>query len=48
MKYKGKELDVFKSDKNVAFNPPRQMLVWDDVMNNPLVEYVGTLLPSEF
>ena len=46
MKYKGKELDVFKSDKNVAFNPPRQMLVWDNVMDNPLVEYVGAFCPS--
>ena len=29
MKYKGKELDVFKSNENIAFNPPHQMLVWD-------------------
>ena len=46
MKYKGKELDVFKSDENVAFNPPRQMLVWDNGMDNPLVEYVGAFCPS--
>ena len=46
MKYKGKELDVFKSDENVAFNPPRQMLVWDNAMDNPLVEYVGAFCPS--
>ena len=30
MKYKGKELDVFKSDENVAFNPSKEMIVWDD------------------
>ena len=29
MIYKGKELDVFKSDENIAFNPPKVMLVWD-------------------
>lgn len=46
MKYKGKELDVFKSDENIAFNPPRQMLVWNDVMDNPLVGYVGAFCPS--
>src|SRR5574344_1901173 len=31
---------VFKSDENIAFNPPRQMLVWDIGMDDPLVEYV--------
>lgn len=46
MKYKGKELDVFKSDENIAFNPPHQMLVWDNGMDNPLVEYVGAFCPS--
>ena len=30
MKYKGKELVKFKSESNVAFNPPKVMLVWDD------------------
>ena len=29
MKYKGIELTEFKSDENVAFNPPKVMLVWD-------------------
>ena len=46
MKYKGKELDEFKSDENIAFNPPRLMLVWEDGMDNPLVEYVGAFCPS--
>lgn len=30
MKYNGKELTKFKSNNNVAFNPPKVMLVWDD------------------
>ena len=46
MKYKGKELDVFKSDENIAFNPPRQMLVWDWGSTEPLVEYVAAFCPS--
>lgn len=29
MQYKGKELVEFTSDKNVAFNPPKKMFVWD-------------------
>ena len=46
MKYKGKELIEFKSDENVAFNPPRQMIVWNYGMGNPLVEYVAAFCPS--
>ena len=46
MKYKGKELDVFKSDENVAFNPPHQMLVWDRESAEPSVEYVAAFCPS--
>ena len=46
MKYKGKELDVFKSDENIAFNPPHQMLVWDWESAEPLVEYVAAFCPS--
>ena len=30
MKYEGKKLVKFKSESNVAFNPPKVMLVWDD------------------
>jgi hypothetical protein len=30
MKYKGIELKEFTSDKPVAFDPPKKMLVWDD------------------
>lgn len=29
MKYNGIEFTEFKSDKPVAFNPPKQMLVWN-------------------
>lgn len=46
MKYKGKELVKFKSESNVAFNPPRQMLVWDRESAEPLVEYVAAFCPS--
>ncbi len=30
MKYNGIELKEFTSDKPVAFDPPKKMLVWDD------------------
>ena len=30
MKYKGKELKEFTSDKPVVFDPPKKMVVWDD------------------
>lgn len=30
MKYKGKELKEFTSKKNVYFDPPKKMVVWDD------------------
>ncbi len=30
MKYNGMKLKEFKSDKPVAFDPPKNMLVWDD------------------
>ena len=46
MKYKGKELVEFKSDKNVAFNPPQQMLVWVRESAEPSVEYVAAFCPS--
>ena len=46
MKYKGKELVEFKSDKNVAFNPPHQMLVWDKELSEPSMEYVESFCPN--
>ena len=46
MKYKGKELVKFKSESNVAFNPPHQMLVWDSESAEPLVGYVAAFCPS--
>lgn len=30
MKYNGVEVTEFTSDEQVAFNPPKKMLVWDD------------------
>lgn len=30
MKYNGVEVKEFTSDEQVAFNPPKKMLVWDD------------------
>ena len=30
MKYNGKELTEFKSNKNIAFNPKQHMIVWGD------------------
>lgn len=30
MKYKGRELTEFKSNKNIAFNPKQHMIVWGD------------------
>ena len=44
MQYKGKELVEFTSDKNVAFNPPKKMLVWDKADNihqKTVVAYLG-------
>ena len=46
MIYKGIELTEFKSDENVAFNPPHQMLVWDRESAEPSVEYVAAFCPS--
>ena len=45
MKYKGKELDVFKSDENVAFNPSHPMIVWNDSCA-PVEALVLAYLPS--
>ena len=44
MQYKGKELVEFTSDKNVAFNPAKKMLVWDKADNihqKTVVAYLG-------
>ena len=45
MKYKGKELKEFRSTENVAFNPPHQMIVWNDTYK-PLTTWVLAYLPS--
>lgn len=44
MQYKGKELVEFTSDKNVAFNPPKKMFVWDCegyIYKRRVVAYLG-------
>jgi hypothetical protein len=44
MQYKGKELVEFTSDKNVAFNPAKKMLVWDkenNIHQKTVVAYLG-------
>ena len=43
-KYKGMELTEFESDKNVAFNPPKKMFVWDCegyIYKRRVVAYLG-------
>ena len=46
MKYKGVNLTEFRIGSNVAFNPPRQMLVWTDGMTKARICYVGAFCPS--
>ena len=41
MKYKGKELTEFKSDKNIAFNPKQHMIVWGDSKEWYYADIVG-------
>ena len=44
MQYKGKKLVEFTSDKNVAFNPAKKMLVWDkenNIHQKTVVAYLG-------
>lgn len=44
MQYKGKELVEFTSDKNVAFNPAKKMLVWDkenNICESLVAAYLG-------
>lgn len=40
MKYKGIELQEFKSDKPVVFDPPRKMLVWDHLSSQDSKERI--------
>ena len=46
MKYKGIELTEFKSDENVAFNPPKDMIVWDDEEGEYREKKVSAYLPG--
>lgn len=47
MKYKGKELKEFTSEKPVVFDPPKKMLVWDsDDWNYPETADVYAFMPA--
>lgn len=46
MKYKGIELKEYKSDKPVVFDPPKKMLVWDEIMDTPLEAKVYSYMPA--
>lgn len=45
MKYKGIELNEFTSDTPIAFDPPREMFVWDNSNNEPRKAEVYAYLP---
>lgn len=46
MKYKGIELNEFKSEKPVLFDPPKLMLVWNDGNSEPSKESVFAFFPN--
>lgn len=46
MKYKGIELKKFESEKPVAFDPPKLMLVWNDGDSEPSKENVFAFIPT--
>lgn len=46
MNYKGIELKEFTSDKPVAFDPPKKMLVWDDNTCKAAQERVCAFVPN--
>ena len=46
MKYKGIELNEFKSEKPVLFDPPKLMLVWNDGNSEPSKENVFAFFPN--
>lgn len=41
MKYKGRELTEFKSNKNIAFNPKQHMIVWGNAEEWYYADIVG-------
>lgn len=47
MKYKGIELQEFKSDKAVLFDPPKKMLVWDENIE-AREDFVYAYIPKRF
>ena len=46
MKYKGIELKEFTSEKPVIFDPPKRMLVWNDVDSEPSKANVFAFIPN--
>ena len=46
MKYKGIELKEFTSDRPVTFDPPKKMLVWNEIMDTPLEAKVYSYMPA--
>lgn len=46
MKYNGIELTEFTSDQNIAFNPPKEMVVWDNGDSHPCVRTVCAYIRS--
>ena len=48
MKYKGIELNEFKSEKPVIFDPPKRMLVWDGDDETPTEEDVIAFHPNQY
>lgn len=46
MKYKGIELKEFTSDEPIAFDPPREMFVWDNSNTEPRKAEVYAYLPG--
>lgn len=46
MKYKGKELMEFTSDRPVVFDPPKKMLCWDSEGSSPVQNEMYAYLPK--
>lgn len=46
MRYKGIELNEFKSEKPVLFDPPKLMFVWNDGDNEPFEDSVFAFIPN--
>ena len=46
MKYKGKELAEVKVERPTAYDPPREMLVWNECGDEPVKKSVAAILLS--